>query len=183
MIKTINIKQLITNSGQIKDVPKNPRFIKDKKFGALKQSIKDTPELLDLRELIVYPFNDNFIILGGNMRFRAMKELGYNECQCKILDKNLNSKKIREIIIKDNRSFGADDVDLLANEWDIDELKDFGFEDWEFGEIEEEREIEDKGLGLTNKFQIIIDFENEQELKLEYDKLKQEGYKCQVFIL
>lgn len=139
MIDKINIKNLISNTGQIKDVPKNPRFIKDGRFEALKKSIEDTPELLELRELIVYPFQDKFIVVAGNMRFRAMKALGYIDLPCKILDENLEPKKIREIIIKDNRPFGSDDFDLLANEWDIEELLDLGFEDFELGlaEIEE----------------------------------------------
>lgn len=78
-IKNLFIKDLALNNGQIDGLPKNPRFIKDYRFEALKKSIEDAPEMLSLRELIVFPHQDKFIIIGGNMRYRACKELGYKE--------------------------------------------------------------------------------------------------------
>lgn len=127
-VKNINIKDLEINKGQIEGLPKNPRFIKDERFKALKKSIEDAPEMLSLRELIVYPFGGKFIIIAGNMRYRACKELGYKEIPCKVLDDGTDVKKLREYAIKDNIAFGADDFDLLANEWDINELTDWGLD-------------------------------------------------------
>ncbi len=84
--RNINTSFLLLNSGQIEGLPKNPRFIRDERFNALKKSIGDAPEMLSLRELIVYPFNGKYVVIGGNMRLRACKDLGYKELPCKILD-------------------------------------------------------------------------------------------------
>lgn len=126
--KNIDIKKLEVNKGQIEGLPKNPRFIRDDRYEALKKSISDAPEMLSLRELIVYPFNGKYVICGGNMRFRACKDLGHKEIPCKILDVETPVEKLREYTIKDNNGFGQDDFDLLANEWDVDELTDWGME-------------------------------------------------------
>lgn len=128
-IETLPLFKIQINSGQIKDVPKNPRFIKDDRFFALKKSIQDDPEMLSLRELIVYD-NDNgqYVVVMGNMRYRAMKELGYKEAYCKILPHDIPAKKIRAYIQKDNISFGQNDWESLANEWGMEELQEFGLE-------------------------------------------------------
>ncbi|NDK07852.1 ParB N-terminal domain-containing protein [Candidatus Gracilibacteria bacterium] len=178
-IKNINIKDLKLNSGQIKDVPKNPRFIKNERFEALKKSIQEFPEMLEYREIVVYDNNGEYVIIGGNMRYRACKELGYKEITCKVFPVDTSAKKLREFVVKDNREFGADDFDMLANEWEMEELLDWGFEEFEFGgDVVIERLEEDEGMGITDKFQLILDFENENELKKEYNKLKNLGYKC-----
>jgi ParB-like chromosome segregation protein Spo0J len=75
----IPISKLKVNSGQIDGLPKNPRFVKDAKYYQLKESIKDNPEMLPLRELVVVQLGKDFIVIGGNMRLRACKELGYKE--------------------------------------------------------------------------------------------------------
>lgn len=126
--KTIKIKEIEVNKGQIEGLPKNPRFIRDERFDKLKKSIEEAPEMLALRELIVYPHNRKYVIIAGNMRFRACKDLGYKEIPCKVLDADTPVEKLREYTIKDNVAFGQDDFDLLANEWDIQELDDWGVE-------------------------------------------------------
>jgi len=129
---TLPLSSIHLNEGQIKDVPKNPRFIKDSKYEALKKSLADAPEMLDLRELLVYDTGKSstgYVIIGGNMRYRAMKELGiFEETPVKIIPKDTPAEKLREYIIKDNEAFGQVDWDLLANEWDIGELNDWGVE-------------------------------------------------------
>jgi len=127
--KELRIDQLVPNDGQVKGVPRNPRFIRDSRFEALKKSIADTPEMLQLRELIVYPlYTGKFCILAGNMRFRAARELGVLKFRCKIVPASTPSETLRAFVVKDNIAFGQDDLDLLANDWDFDELKDFGFD-------------------------------------------------------
>lgn len=131
--KNINIKDLEVNRGQITGLPKNPRFIRDERFEALKKSIEDAPEMLSLRELLVYPHEGKYIVIGGNMRLRACMDLGYKEVPCKVLDENTPVAKLREYSIKDNEAFGQNDWDILANEWDTDELTKWGMEtpaDW-----------------------------------------------------
>lgn len=126
--KTIKLSDLHLNTGQIKDVPKNPRFIKDERYEALKKSIEDDPEMLQLRELVAYDNNGEIVVILGNMRYRAMKELGYKDAPVKVLPAETDAKKLRAYIQKDNIAFGQNDWDLLGNEWDVEELQDFGLE-------------------------------------------------------
>ena len=83
--KTIRLSDLHINTGQIKDVPKNSRFIKDERYEALKKSIEDDPEMLQLRELVAYDNNGELVVILGNMRYRAMKGLGYKDVLVKVL--------------------------------------------------------------------------------------------------
>lgn len=126
--RNIKVKDLEVNKGQIFGLPKNPRFIRDHRFAALKKSIEDAPEMLAYRTLLVYPNNGKFVIICGNMRFRACKDIGYAELPCTILPEDTPVAKLREYTIKDNIGFGSDDMDALANEWEMDELNSWGFE-------------------------------------------------------
>lgn len=131
--KNIDIKKIVPNNGQIDGLPKNPRQIRDFRFEKLKKSISDAPEMLSLRELIVFPHDGKFIIIAGNMRYRACQDLKIKELPCKILDENTSVEKLREYAIKDNENFGEYDFDILANEWDAEELTEWGVElptDW-----------------------------------------------------
>jgi DNA modification methylase len=130
LIKSQNIAltKLEINKGQIEGLPKNPRLIKDSKFEKLKKSIEDNPEMLGMREVLVYPHGSKFVIIGGNMRFQACKDLGFTEVPCKVLDKDTTAEQLRAITIKDNVGFGEHDWELLANEWDSVELEEWGLE-------------------------------------------------------
>lgn len=117
------------NNGQLKGLPKNPRLIKNAKYDKLKESITNYPEMLAWRSLLVYPLdNGKYIIVGGNMRYRAMKELGHNEAPVFIIPKETPIEKIKAYTILDNNGFGEWDWDLLANEWDADMLDDWGLD-------------------------------------------------------
>lgn len=113
----------IRKISEVKLNPNNPRLIKDDKFKKLVQSIKDFPEMLSIRPIVV---NKDMIILGGNMRFRACKEAGIKEIPVIVTD--LPEDKQREFLIKDNTSGGEWDWDMLANEWDTDELEAWGLD-------------------------------------------------------
>ena len=127
--KLLPVTLLDFNKGQLQGLPKNPRFFRDYRYEAMKKSIQDSPEMLELRELIVYPFPEGrYVIVCGNLRFRACRELGYTELPCKILDKDTPPKKLREYASKDNVSFGENDQDIIDNEWDKSELQDWGME-------------------------------------------------------
>ena len=108
---------------QVHPNPSNPRFIKDDKYKALVQSIKDFPEMAEARPIVV---NKEHMILGGNMRYRAMKEAGYTFVAIKVVD--WSEAKQREFIAKDNIGFGEWDWELLANEWDAEELTSWGLD-------------------------------------------------------
>lgn len=105
--KSIRVKDIEVNKGQIYGLPKNPRFIRDERFEALKKSIEDAPEMLTLRELLVYPYNDKYVVIGGNMRLRACIDLGYKEVPCKVLEEETPVAKLREYAIKDNNTLIA----------------------------------------------------------------------------
>lgn len=144
MSVNIEISRLEPNTGQIPGLPKNPRFIRDQRFEALKQSIADLPDMLALRELLVYPIpdTDHFVIIGGNMRFRACKDLKFKQLPCKIIPAEYDAAKLREIAIKDNVGFGDNDNDILANEWDLGELVNWGMElDWDIPTGDDDGEI------------------------------------------
>lgn len=110
-------------ASEIKPNPDNPRVIKDNAFKKLVKSLKEFPEMAEVREVVV---NKDHIILGGNMRFRAMQEAGWKEVPVKIVD--WPEYKQREFIVKDNVSGGEWDWDMLANEWDTDLLEDWGLD-------------------------------------------------------
>lgn len=132
----------------IKPNTQNPRTIKDEAFKKLVQSIKDFPEMAEVREVVV---NKQHVILGGNMRFKAMKEAGWKEIPVKVVD--WPEAKQKEFIIKDNVSGGEWDWDIIANEWDEQLLDDWGLDSpaIDFGDIEsnEDRTAPDKLQTVT----------------------------------
>ena len=118
--KMIKLSSIKLNDGT-GGLPKNPRFIRDNRFAALVESIRDNPEYMPARPIIV---NEQGVILGGNMRFRGCRELGMKEIPASWVQRVTGwpIEKQRRFIILDNRGFGEDDMDALANEWDIEEL-------------------------------------------------------------
>jgi DNA modification methylase len=129
---------------QIKLNPNNPRLIKDDKFEKLVKSIKDFPEMLDIRPIVV---NTDMVILGGNMRFKACKEAGLKEIPV-IVAKNLTEDQQREFLIKDNTSGGEWDFEMLANEWDVEQLEEWGLDVPNF-ETDEVLEAEEDDFEAT----------------------------------
>ena len=113
----------LTPIKDIKPNPNNPRVIKDEKFAKLVQSLKDLPEMATVRPVVV---NSDMIVLGGNMRLKAMKEAGWKEVPVEIVD--WDEDKQRQFIIKDNVGFGEWDWEMLANEWDAEQLDDWGLD-------------------------------------------------------
>jgi len=109
---------------EIKPNPKNPRVIKDDKYEQLKKSIKEFPKMLELRPIVIDKDN---IILGGNMRYRALQELGYKDVPV-VRAEDLTDEEKREFIIKDNIPYGEWDWDELANEYELEELEEWGMD-------------------------------------------------------
>jgi hypothetical protein len=112
---------------QVRPNENNPRFIKDHKFKKLVTSIKEFPEMLKLRPIVV---NSDMVVLGGNMRLKACKEAGLKEVWI-LKAEELTEAQQREFIVKDNVGFGDWDWDLLANEWDSVQLEDWGIDNWQ----------------------------------------------------
>ena len=171
-MERVNIKQVLPN-------PDNPRFIKDYKFEKLVKSIKEFPQMLDLRPIVV---NQDMIVLGGNMRLKACEEAGLTEVPIIFAD-NLTPDQEKEFIIKDNSSFGEWDWDLLANEWNVDQLADWGIDIPNFdidNDVEYEKDLSDQ---LEQSFKIEIDLESEEEQEKMYNQLIADGYKCRILTL
>lgn len=123
--------------GLIKSNPNNPRIIKDEKFAKLVESIKSFPEMLKLRPIVV---NEDMVVLGGNMRLKACKEAGLKQVPI-IKASELSIEQQKEFIIKDNVGFGEWDYSMLANEWDVEQLTEWGLDIPDFkieGEAEED---------------------------------------------
>ncbi len=165
MIQTISISLLDFNKGQLKGLPKNPRFFRDYRYEAMKKSIAESPEMLQLRELIVYPYPEGrYVVVCGNLRLRACKELGYKELPCKVLDVATDVKKLREYATKDNVNFGENDLDVMANEWDKDELQDWGVEFAPEKPTDEFKERFDSITDETAVYPLIPKFDEKHEL-------------------
>ena len=172
-IKKINISKLKPNAN-------NPRVIKKDKFSKLKKSIEDFPEMLKLRPLIV---DEDFIVLGGNMRLQALKELKIKEVYY-IQEKDLNEEQKKQFIIKDNLPFGVWDWDSLANEWDELELKNWGLDVWQpdedvdysiLDDINVDEEIDDLQDGIRKAIKIDFSLEDYPEAFELINKEKENG--------
>ncbi len=135
------MKKLV-NIASVKENPDNPRFIKDAKFKKLVKSIKAFPEMLEKRPIVV---DEDMIVLGGNMRLKACKSAGLFEVWVDIAE-GWTSEQKREFIVKDNVGFGEWDWDILANEWDVAELDEWGLDlPKDIDEIQETSDIDDYG--------------------------------------
>jgi len=128
MVKQVPISKVKPNKG-------NPRFIRDEKFAKLVKSLREFPDMAQLRPLIV---NAEMVVLGGNMRLKAMQELKWETVPV-IVAKNLTPEQQREFTIKDNLSYGENDWEMLANQWDAELLTDWGMDIPHFdGELPED---------------------------------------------
>lgn len=117
MVKQVPISKVKANKG-------NPRFIRDEKFAKLVKSLREFPDMAQLRPLIV---NAEMVVLGGNMRLKAMQELKWETVPV-IVAENLTPEQEREFTIKDNLSYGENDWEMLANQWDAELLTDWGMD-------------------------------------------------------
>ena len=157
---------------QLKLNPKNPRLIKDDKFRKLVRSIQEFPKMMSLRPIVI---DDDNLVLGGNMRLRAIKELGMKEIPDDWVKKasELSDEEKRRFIIEDNVEFGEFDFDILANEWNENELVDWGIDvlnNKESNVIKEQDIIPYKKVYIL----LIIDPEKSFEVKKRIRDLIQE---------
>jgi DNA modification methylase len=136
---------------ELKSNPNNPRLIKDDKFNKLVKSIKEFPKMLEIRPIVV---NSDMIVLGGNMRLKACKEAGLKEVSIIFAD-DLTEDEQRQFIIKDNVGFGEWDWEQLANEWDADNLQDWGLDIPDF-EVKEELSAEEDDYEMPDEVQTDI---------------------------
>ena len=141
----------IVKINEVKPNPKNPRLIKDDKFKKLVKSIEEFPDMLNKRPLIVFTDVDGkYVVLGGNMRLKALKELNYKEVPIILADEWTEEQKA-EFLIKDNVGFGEWDWDSLANEWEVDKLEEWGLDLPVDLSVQEELEAEEDNYEIPNE--------------------------------
>ena len=169
-----NIKIEIVPITKVKKNPKNPRTIKDESFERLVKSIREFPEMLNIRPTVV---NDKWIILGGNRRYDACKAAGLKNIPI-IRASDLTEEQQKRFIIADNVSSGEWDYDILRGpDWDQDQLFDWGVDVPVFEEAEEE------GLNDSepkDQFKIEVVFKNESQQNKAYNKFIEQGYECRL---
>lgn len=172
-VEKVNINEVKTN-------PKNPRLIKDDKFRKLVKSIEEFPQMLELRPIVV---DENNIVLGGNMRLKACKEAGLKEVFI-VRAEGLTELQKDEFIVKDNVGFGEWDWDILANEWDVEKIQDWGLDLPIFldaiDDIEEVNEF-NESVNLIIKCDDIEQFEELQtKLNIEANKIAYKDFLIKV---
>lgn len=162
---------------QIKLNPDNPRNINKVQMDRLVKSLREFPEMLEIREIVT---DEDMITLGGNMRLRALREAGAKECIAKIVT-GLTPKQRREFIVKDNGQWGSWDFDVLANAWDDLPLVDWGVDiPKEWGN--ENNAGGSNDLSIEQKFMIVIDCESENQQVELLGRFQGEGLTCKALI-
>lgn len=139
----IKLSKIEINKGQIQGVPSNPRQWKKAELEKLKASIQEDPDMMEARPLLVYQMGETYVVIGGNMRYTAVKQLGWKDVPCYVITETVDILTLKRWAIKDNGSFGEWDMDMLANEWDDLPLTDWGVPAWDT-EPEKEEEPEAK---------------------------------------
>ena len=168
------------NRGQVDGLPANPRKWTKAEVERLAQSIRETPELLELRPLIALRHGDARVVLGGNLRLEAVRSLGLREVPADVIVPGAPAEKLREIVIKDNGSFGGWDADLLAKDWGDVDLQGWGVPEWE-APADERDEYERKRREFDERMRVGEDLEGDEEYqafcaKFELDKTTDDCY-------
>jgi len=175
------------NIASVKENTDNPRFIKDSKFKKLVKSIKAFPEMLEKRPIVV---DEDMVVLGGNMRLKACKSAGLFEVWIDIAE-GWTEKQKKEFIVKDNVGFGEWDWDILANEWNTEQLADWGLDVWqpELGVDQEDPgytppddPFSDEDAGYKSQFGVIVTCKSESEQEDVFKRLQNEGLKCKIVV-
>ena len=194
----VNLSCLELNEGQIVGIPKNPRYLKGEEHDKLKKSLKDSPELLQYKSLMVYAIGGGkFVVICGNMRLRICQELhnegveGFDALPCFVLNKDVPIAKIKEYAIKDNVQAGNWDWDELANgDWDVDDLQEWGVDCSFLTESEDadnlekkEKEEKDYSDEIVSEYKLEVDCKNEETLQALYEELTGRELECRILTL
>lgn len=199
--EVINLRCLELNEGQIVGIPKNPRYLKGEEHDKLKKSLKDSPELLQYKPLMVYAIEGGkFVVICGNMRLRICQELhnegveafeAFEALPCFVLNKDVPIAKIKEYAIKDNVQAGNWDWDELANgDWEVEDLQDWGVDCSFLTESEDadnlekkEKEEKDYSDEIVSEYKLEVDCKNEETLQALYEELTGRELECRILTL
>lgn len=185
-VQLLPLAALENNKGQIAGVPKNPRIIRDEQYKRLVASLQES-DLTDYKPLLVYPTDKGkYVVLGGNMRLRALRELKVPRVSCIVIPTDTDVKVLKKAVIIDNNEFGEYDWELIANEWSDEPMADWGVN---LPVIETESEDE-KPKSETKipyeynpAYKIEVECESEEQQEELYNKLTTEGLQCRLLTL
>ena len=159
------------NIAAIKPNEENPRFITDSKFKKLVKSIKDFPEMLEARPLVI---DEDNVVLGGNMRLKALKSAGIFEIPVKRVE-GWTAEQKKEFIIKDNLGYGEWDWEMVANGWDAEQLEDWGLD---IPSFDSDEDLLGENITENEIFKISVNVESEEKQEQLYQELIAKGYDC-----
>lgn len=181
-VQLLPLAALESNKGQIAGVPKNPRIIRNEQYKRLVASLQES-DLTDYKPLLVYPTGKGkYIVLGGNMRLRALRELKVPRVSCIVIPTNTDVQVLKKAVIIDNNEFGEYDWDLIANEWSEEPLTDWGVD---LPVVEDEKPQGDTNIPFDYNpaYKIEVACESEEQQEELYNKLTQEGLQCRLLTL
>ena len=199
--RSIDIDSLEFNDGQLRGVDKNPRYITEEEFAGLKKSLSNSPEFLEYKPLMVYLLKSgNYIVICGNMRLRASKDLRssgderFAKLPCFVLNSDTPIQKVKEYAIRDNTQAGKWDWDELANgDWNVDELQEWGVDcsfladaDEQTDDVdagEQKRDEKDYSDDIKTEFKLEVDCKDEETLQQLYEELTERGLECRILTL
>lgn len=180
-IEDIKISKLLNNSGQLLEthgIPENPRRITKVQFQKLLASIAES-NLADIKPLQVIPYDNKYIVLAGNQRLRAYRQLKYKTVKCFVLCDDLDPKIYQKIIITDNSHYGSNDDDLLANMFNADDLLDWGVSLPELN-VDDVDSLLPEPNQLKDDFKIIVSEQDQNKLMALMNELQDRGYRVKL---
>lgn len=173
--QNIKISKLKPNTGQIIGLPKNPMKSTSFALDTLRRSIIDSPEMIEWKILLVYPFEDEFVVIAGNSRLKICKELKYKELPCFVLPVETTVDKLKEYAVKDNAHTGTFSWPDLTEGWGEDLLATWGVWDKE-PKQEKDEKTESVNFQASKDLVITVAFDSEAQRELLFSKLQGEGY-------
>lgn len=163
--REIRMSDLRKNEGQVAGLPPNPRWWTDNDVELLARSIQETPELLQARTLVVFPHDNTYVIIGGNLRYDALSMLGEQTAPCTIIPEGTDVGTLVQIALKDNGTFGKWDSDELANSWD-----DVPFASWGIRGFDDFTPSEMPDYSGANKEVNVSEFDETMKMKLAFSE-------------
>lgn len=174
--ESIKVSKLKANIGQIPGLHKNPMKATSFALDTLKRSIIDSPEMLDLKSLWVYPFDGDYVVIAGNSRLKVCKELKYKELPCYILPAETPIDKLKEYIVKENAHAGSFSWPDLNEGWGADLLSGWGIWDKEPKQEKDESPTQDVSFKASTAILLTVELDSLAQQEVLFSKLQGEGY-------
>ena len=175
-ITRLPLNKLEQNTGQLPGLPSNPRTWTQTEIDRIAKSLKETPELFEMRPVIVVKHKSKYIILAGNLRYAGAKQNGDKDVPCVIVPSDFSTDKMKEIVIKDNGSFGSWDFSALTNDWGDNSLEDWGVPAFDIPSVGEtngaEDDVERKRREFEERMKAGEISEEDEEYQAFLDKFK-----------